>query len=254
MANIRILRKNDKAYIELPQDMAGSDEVELFHLRDGYYMLTAPLGAPKRESGTISEREKGVLRKLLSIRFENRTPEYVKKTLSGEELAVLNGLEERKLVNVFIGRKYKDGVYNISDKIYPLLSGKAGAAANEEEPERRVRAAASPATAVLSLRSQGFVVLPNKREAMTLSELLGDEMKKGGVIGVKGFDGRFYAVTRSYFESSQSSINSVLKEDMDSPSISQAAKLDPEGCMAVLRLMAENGDILEKKKGVFAPV
>jgi hypothetical protein len=104
------------------------------------------------------------------------------------------------------------------------------------------------------LKSHGFVVIPNKRDAMGLSEKLRSDMKKGAVIGVKGFDGRFYAVTRSYFTTSQSSINSVLKEEMDSPSIASAAKLDPEGCIAVLRLMAENGEIIEKKKGVFAPV
>ena len=41
---------------------------------------------------------------------------------------------------------------------------------------------------------------------------------------------------------------------MDASSVSAATKLDPEGCMAVLRIMSEAGEILEKKKGVFAPV
>ena len=59
-------------------------------------------------------------------------------------------------------------------------------------------------------------------------------MKKGGVIGVKGFDGKFYAVTRSYFNASQSAVNTVLKEDiftpniMDKRSISAANLLSPE--------------------------
>ena len=253
MAKIRILRKQDKAYIELPSEMASGDEIELFQLKSGYYLLTMPLGqqAAKPE-GVISDRERAVLKRLLSIRFENRTPAHVNKTLTESELAVLKDLEKRRLVNVFIGRKYKDGVYNINDKIYPLLSQKAGTP--EKAQERRPRMGSSPDTAVLSLKSHGFVVIPNKREALLLSEKLGSDMKKGGVIGVKGFDGKFYAVTRNYFTASQSSINSVLKEDMDSPSIASAAKLDPEGCMAVLRLMAENGDIIEKKKGIFAPV
>jgi hypothetical protein len=79
-------------------------------------------------------------------------------------------------------------------------------------------------------------------------------MKSGAVVGVKGFDGKFYIVTRSYFNQSQAVVGSILKEDMDAPSIAAMAKLEPEGCLAVLRLMAENGELIEKKRGVFAPV
>jgi len=41
---------------------------------------------------------------------------------------------------------------------------------------------------------------------------------------------------------------------MDCDSIAAAAKLDADGCRAALRLMAENGDIIEKKRGIFAAV
>jgi len=41
---------------------------------------------------------------------------------------------------------------------------------------------------------------------------------------------------------------------MDPSSIASASKLEAGGCMAVLRIMAENGEIIERKKGVFAPV
>jgi hypothetical protein len=250
MAKIRILRKQDKAYIELPPEMAAGDEIELFQLRSGYYLLTMPLGQPTAKS-MINERERVVLKKLLAIRFENRTPAHVTKTLSESDMVVLKALERKGLVNVFKGRKYKDGVYNIRDKIYPLLANKA---APPKEEQRRPAPYSSPETAVLALKSHGFVVIPNKREAMSLSDKLGSDLKKGAVIGVKGFDGKFYAVTRNYFTTAQSSINTVLKEDMDPQSIASAAKLDPEGCTAVLRLMAENGEIIEKKKGVFAQV
>jgi hypothetical protein len=79
-------------------------------------------------------------------------------------------------------------------------------------------------------------------------------MKNGAVAGVKGFDNRFYVVTKPYLLGAQGAITPVLKDDMDAPSVAAAAKLDPDGCMAVLRIMSEQGEILEKKKGVFAPV
>jgi hypothetical protein len=61
-------------------------------------------------------------------------------------------------------------------------------------------------------------------------------------------------VTKPYLLGAQGAITPVLKDDMDAPSVAAAAKLDPDGCMAVLRIMSEQGEILEKKKGVFAPV
>lgn len=255
MARVRVLRRQDKAYIEIPSDLAASAEAELFQLRDGFYLLSVPLEShgkpPNSASSGISEAERQVMKRLLSIRFEKRTPAFVGKALSEEEKSVLAGLVQKRFVNVFTGDKYRDGVYNISDSIYPLLSGRA-------QPSReQAGEAAQPRqnSGTLSvLKTRGFVIVQDKREAMELSERLGQEMKRGEVFGVKGFDNKFYIVTRDYFTASQQKVNAALKEDMDAPSIAEAAKLDQEGCVAVLRLMAENGEIIEKKRGVFAPV
>ncbi len=260
MAKIHVIRRQEKGYIELPADLARSDEIELFQLREGYYLITSPLGQPQLPPGQqapqkqqISETEKAVLRKLLSIRFENRVPAYVGKALSEQEKGVLSGLERRGLVNVFKGKKYVDGVYSIPDSIYPLLSQKAEP---REAPKTPVADAPPPSqgNSIGLLNSRGYIIITDKREALMLSEQLNGQMKSGGVVGVKGFDNKFYVVTRDYFTASEAKIASVLKEDMDAASVASAAKLDPEGCMAVLRLMAENGEIIEKKKGVFAPV
>ncbi|NYZ74083.1 hypothetical protein H0O00_02990 [Candidatus Micrarchaeota archaeon] len=265
MAKVRVLRRQEKAYIELPSEMAGQEELELFALKDGYYLLTMPLGLPpgqqtQKQKEGISEIERTILRKLLAIRFEKRTPEYVSKALSEREKEVLKALEQKGFVNVFKGDKYKDGVYNIRDSIYPLLSQKQDTT-KEAGPERRAEAAQAPMARPQStggafsiLNTRGFIIVQDKREAMMLSEQMTLQMKKGEVVGVKGFDGRFYIVTRDYLAEACKRINSVLKEDMDAPSIASAAKLDPDGCVAALRLMAENGDVIERKRGVFAPV
>jgi hypothetical protein len=264
MAKVRVLRRQEKAYIELPSDMAGQEEIELFQLKEGYYLITIPLGqqAPqaRQGQGRISDDERAVMKKLLSIRFENRTPEYVAKALEQAELATLSQLERKGFVNVFRGNKYRDGVYNISDSIYPLLQ-KGGQSRSQVAPETQnprnmtaSRPGASAASTGAMLQSQGFLIVQDKREALTLSEQLQPQMKSGAVVGVKGFDGKFYIVTRDYFSKARSAIDAALKDQMDSATVAAAVKLDPEGCLAVLRLMAENGDIIEKKKGVFAPV
>jgi hypothetical protein len=268
MAKVRILRRQDKAYIELPPEVVNCEELELFQLRDGYYLLSVPLGqhsglgTPAQAATVgISDAERAVLRKLLSIRFENRTPAHVGDSLSEEEKTILDGLEKKGLVNVFRGRKYKDGVYNISDSAYGLIHPKSGQTVQPEKAQNTSgRKAGStdmpqqPQSTFGLLRSRGFVVIQDKRDAMALSEQLGSEMKSGAVVGVKGFDGKFYMVTKSYFNSAQGAIGLALKDAMDAASIASAARLEPDGCLAVLRLMAENGDIIEKKRGVFAPV
>jgi hypothetical protein len=271
MARVRILRRQNSGYLELPKGLLGYDELELFELKDGYYLLSVPLGgeraaggakAPEgaeggirsgaRGAGAITPAERGVLRSLLAIRFEKRTPAYVAKELSEADLSVLRELERKGFVNVFRGQKYKEGVYNIRDSIYPLLSAAGQAQAAAVASPEAVPQHYSGVSNLLSTR--GFIIINDKNEARSLSEQLASEMKSGAVVGVKGFDGKFYAVTRAYFTKAQAAIVPIMKEPMDADSIAAAAKLEPEGCRAVLRLMAENGDLIEKKRGIFAAI
>ncbi|MFN7991855.1 MAG: hypothetical protein U0R44_06910 [Candidatus Micrarchaeia archaeon] len=250
MAKIRIIKRQERGYIELPPELARGEEIELFQLRDGYYLLSIPL-QPGPESaeppaGAIGDGERSVLKKLLSIKFENRTPEFVGKSLGEQERTILKDLERKGLVSIYRGKKYVDGVYSIKDSAYSLAQGAAPGIQRPPPPPS--------GNSIGLLGSRGFMIINDKREAIVLSEQLNVQMKSGAVLGVKGFDGKFYVVTRDYFTSGASKINSVLKEEMDSPSIAAAARLDPEGCMAILRLMAEGGDLIEKKRGVFAPV
>jgi hypothetical protein len=245
MAKARVLKKNDKAYLELPGEVAAYTEMEVFQLKEGYYLLTVPLGKSPEKEKKISESEKAVMKKLLSIRFEKRTPPYVAKVLSEEEKSILGSLIEKGHVNVFKGKKYMNGVYNIKDSIYPLLTGRGRPAAKKQE---------QPTDPISILNSRGFLIMDDKDQALKLSRQLGEEIKKGSVRGVKGFDGRFYAVTSSYLSSAQEKILAVLKDAMDLDSIATATKLESGACVAVLKLMAEKGEIIEKKKGLFAPV
>lgn len=236
MARLRILRREDKVYMELPSEMAKYEEVEFFLLKDGFYLLTAPLGqAPQKN--TVNETDLFVLKKLLGIRFENRTPDYVSKTFSQSELETLRELENRNFVNLFKSKKYPEGVYNIPDSTFSL-----------------VQKSNQPGSQGAGLTHRGFLIITDKKDALALSEQLAPDMKTGAVVGVKGFDGKFYVVTRDYYASSRTKITGVLKHEMDILAVANSTKLDPEGCTAVLRLMAEAGEVIEKKKGVFAPV
>jgi hypothetical protein len=260
---VRVQKRQNVSYIELPAELATRDEIEIFQLRPGYYLLSLPLGQPQaparqeeaaKGGDSLSGEERAVLMKLLSIRFEQRVPAYVNKALDDGEKAVLKGLEARGLVNVFKGAKYKEGVYNIRDSIYPQLSQKAAPQRPEAQARPAETASGTQNDLVAILKRQGFIVINDRNQARALSEALSQEMKNGAVAGVKGFDNKFYVVTKSYLASAQAAIANALKEDMDSQSVAAASRLDPDGCLAVLRIMSEAGEILEKKRGVFAPV
>jgi len=241
---VRVLKRQNSAYIELPKEMLDCDAVELFPLKEGYYLLSVPLGQPAPAPKSEDVTEHSVLRKMLSIRFENRTPAYVNKSLSDKEKIVLKELERKGLVNVFKGTKYKDGVYNINDKVYAML------AKESQAPEPR---GGSMDSSGLLVR-QGYLVVLDRNEARALSEKLAQDMKSGAVLGVKAFDGKFYIVTRTYLTKAQAAIMAVLKENMDASGIAAAAKLEPAGCLAALYVLADGGEIIEKKRGIFAPV
>ncbi len=286
MARARVIRKQDRCYIELPKEFLAQDEVELFQLRDGYYFLSMPLermdrtgiepakpeGPSAARNGTASEAEISVLHKLQSIKFSDRTTENVARALSAPEKETLVQLEKKGWVNLFRGDKYRNGVYNIADKVYPMLGKAHGAAAQEEgnrdaEPRAQdtkpktqnpgPQAAPSqqlpPSYALLM--KQGYMVIREQKDAKAMSEMLKTEMKSGSVSGTKGFDGAFYVVTKKYFDSASRAVLDCLRDKpADVQAIAGASGLDADGAMAVLQQLAESGDVIEKRKGTYAAV
>lgn len=269
MGKARILKKGEHGYIELPPEFLAYEDAELFQLRDGYYLLSLPLGTGTRKAAedkaprqarqkTLSDAERGLLLKLLNIRFEKRTPSYVTKSLSEAERAVLKELESKNYVNVFTGTKYRDGVYNINDDVYPLISGRPDpqkAVPHKPAQETAVRKDAQlPQSPYRRLMDRGFIVLENKNDARDFSEKVERDIKSGAIKGIKGFDGRFYAVTSGYLSKASEAILKALDRDMDLDTLAAQAGLDRDGCSAVLRLLSESGEVIEKKKGLFAAV
>jgi hypothetical protein len=249
MARAKVIKKQNRCFIELPESFLSSEEVELFALRDGYYLLSMPLSsvpAQPQSSAAPTPAEIAVLHKLQAIKFGDRTPENVSRILSDNEKETLRMLEKKGLVNLFKGNKYKDGVYNIDDNVYPILKN-----TNEQKP-RETSAVADPIHQALA--KQGFIVIKDQREARELSERLKSEMKSGSVVGTKGFDGSFYVVTRDYFSKASKLILGALEKEADVLTIAATCKLDADGVRTVLQHLAESGEIIEKRKGTFAAV
>lgn len=243
----------------LPQELADSSALELFPLRDGAYLLTVKgfVGqkgmlskTPHAPRDALSENEKGLVRKLLAIRFERRVPAEVAKLLSREEKELLETLMKKEMVQVFHGGKYeKGGVYNVSDFAFNSVREPAAASVSPSAAQ----AAPLPISSVAHLEKFGWMILENDTEARNFANAFPDRVKSGEVRGQRAFDRRYYFVTRQFFESHEKDVQSALgKPGRTAEEISSQIGIGAEGCMAILVHLLESGDVMEKKKGEFS--
>jgi len=268
-SRMRIIKKDGKAYLELPEEFYSINSAEFFRLRDGYYLLTVPLGvkteavskqekheAVKASIQIPTEAEKKVLKRLLSIKFQNRIPSNVDKVLTAEEKKVLKELEEKRFINLFRGRKYPEGVYNINDRIYSTLYGKKTVTQKKEpakaEPVKAAKkdAKTDPAS---SLDKNGYAV-GTSRDLRDIIDKNKTAIKSGKIKGLKGFDGRFYIARMDYVSKMSPLIIAQLDKERSIDEVAENLKIEPDAVRTVLHILAEAGDVIEKRKGVYAAV
>lgn len=102
------------------------------------------------------------------------------------------------------------------------------------------------------LGGKGFAVL-DEATAKSVSKSLESDIQAGQVFGFRGFDNKFYIITRAEFE--------PLCEKMVGR-LSRGAEMSPEQAAAALKedatkvacafhVLTERGDALEKRKGIF---
>lgn len=260
---IGLIKKNGRVFVELPAEFADYEELEVFKLRDGFYIIATPLenlaakpGAKEGERKTekterssqteISEKEKEVVEKLSRIRFEQRTPDYVAKVLNKEELELLRQLERKGFINIYKGQKYKQGVYNISDQIYSFIYHGNKSAEKKDAVQNK-------GTPYEQLVKEGYLVASEK-EALALLEKIRDQVKKGEIKGMKGFDNNYYIMSSRYYSDLSRKILKVLDRDMQPSEIAKILRVDEGAVRAALLFLSEAGEVIEKRKNIYAAV
>ena len=234
-----------KLVAELPQPLVEKlglkegDELQLEE-QEGWWLLTKA-EPEKPAQPAVSAEELALLRKLNSFRFDARTPEKVDRLLSASEKRALEGLIKKRHVRLYKGGKYqKTGVYSISESVYGLLK------------QRAVMTTPAESTPMAALQVHGWLVIANENEAVRLSEALRVQIQAGEVFGMRGFDTKFYVVTRRFYDDTAPRIAAVLeKGPADREEIAAKLRLPVEATTAVIEPMRERSELIEKAKGMY---
>lgn len=232
----KVIKREKGCYLKLPEEFKGVDEVELFLLREGHYLLSFPLkaggsAAPQKKAETDEEK---VLGKIDSLGYSKRSPSQLSKILSKEEQKILERLVKEGKVAYIHNKKFKEGIYVIEKR------GQEKKPLDEASNELANQ-----------LFTNGYIILAGSREAQNLSERL--IKHKGSIMGIRGFDGKYYVVTSTYFQKVWGAL-SKLGEEITPEEAAEKSSLSIDGCKAVLKLLAEKGDYVEKKGGLYVRV
>lgn len=125
-------------------------------------------------------------------------------------------------------------------------------------PVKQTPAAESPKASApdsnpeASLLGRGYAIIANEEEARQISKQFEKEIKANEIVGVRGFDKKFYIVTGTFLKENYQKITKAIgSRELGIRDIAASAKIDEMGCNACLQVMKEQGEVIEKRKGVF---
>ncbi|MFH0836482.1 MAG: AbrB/MazE/SpoVT family DNA-binding domain-containing protein [Candidatus Micrarchaeota archaeon] len=146
-----------------------------------------------------------------------------------------------------------DGIVLLVSK--KLLSGWAKDKVFSEISYRLKDGAGDKDETLQLLSKQGFFIISRAGEAKALSEKFEQEIKAGNVIGARSFDKTFYIVDKNYFvRVSQKMRKALAARPLTISALADEIKESVNGCKAVVEVLREEGELIEKKKGEFALV
>jgi bifunctional DNA-binding transcriptional regulator/antitoxin component of YhaV-PrlF toxin-antitoxin module len=229
----------------------------------------------QRPAPSLSVEELALLKKLDRVKYDQRTSSKVNATLSDQERKVLQRLIDRRVIALMRKGTSQDFAYSISKDVYNrYLYGKRGMEADKElemlsqhsqqpvpkkpvpGPKTWEMALSSKEENVKQLESEGFIVLSTEAEATELASAIEESIHQGQVVGQRAFKNRkFYVALRSYVNKISPRVLKVLSDKrMSVAEIAAATDTPEDGVRAVLYILADSGDVIEKKSDIFARV
>lgn len=230
-----------------------------------------PTPTAARSSASPDARELEVLKKLDTLRYNDRTATKVSAMFNADEKAVLQVLIKKGMVSPFKKPGEKDFKYGIQKSVYDnfLYRNKKPSAAAVQEQAAKPRYQQSSQPTRLNqkawedkitgsdsfmdlLESKGFLVLNNEADAALVSASLEDSIRQGLVVGTRAFNKKFYIGLRGFINKNASKILKIIEQkSMDVDDISKLVGLEEDGVRTILYFLSESGDVTEVRRDIF---
>ena len=227
---MRVFKHGDSLAIVLPpgikasSQVAENDEFEFFELEPGILVLVSK----SKLSAAVKEKAVALL---LKKAMDSPAP-------SPMDSAFVSASSLSAPVQQPFARKQNS------------YSGPEPQFVSAAEFARKAPVASKSIDAVLG--GNGFAIL-DEAAAKVASKELESYLSHGEVYGAKGFDNKFYVISREQFEPLAEKIISRITRGSEivPAKAAEALKEDPVKVACALHVLKERGDALEKKRGVF---
>jgi antitoxin component of MazEF toxin-antitoxin module len=285
----KVKKSNNSLFVAIPPSMAAElsikegDDLDFIKQSDRSFvvakkadllkLLEGQLERPEQGSQRVSysraqqigESELELLKKLDTLRYNERTKEKVDSMLDADEKALLRALVERKFVGLFRKEAKEPYRYSIAKAVYDKFlyrKGKIDAAqpqSSEPKPRPLNRAAAKrwdepsgPADYMAELETNGYIVLKSEADAASASAALEDSIKHGLVVGTRAFDKKFYIGLKGFINRNAPKIMKALDgRSAKADEIADELHMNYDGVKTVLSILAESGDVTEVRRDIF---
>jgi hypothetical protein len=231
---------------------------------------------PKVTNANISLEagELTVLKKLDTLKYNDRTNVKVASMLNGDEKAVLQTLIKKGMVVPFKKAGEKEVKYSIQKSVYDMFlyrnkkpeQQSAPVAITSAPRAKVVQSVSKPAPKAWEqkiaptgseaymeqLESKGFLVLGNEAEASLVSTALEDSIRHGLVVGTRAFNKKFYIGLRGFINKYATKILKVIdQKGMNVEDIAKETGIEEDGCRTILYFLSESGDVTEVRRDIF---
>jgi hypothetical protein len=295
----KVYRSNNKLVVYLPFDLIADfalkegDELDFFK-HEGYYIVakkstvadmitgrqavqqpakpTVPQAAQKTvfKQATPNAAEMALLKKLDTVRYNDRTKDKINSMLSADERKVAAEMLKKKYVELYKKSGESDFKYSIPKSIYDSFLMRKKPAMSEKkveakpQPARQAQAAPQPSPKrweqslgsaniyLKRLEANGYLVINSETEASAASAALEDSIRRGLVVGIRAFNKKFYIATKAFITKSLPKIGKMIgSRGISVSDITKETGVEEDGVRAILYIMAEAGDVTEIRKDVF---
>ncbi|MFI5412625.1 MAG: AbrB/MazE/SpoVT family DNA-binding domain-containing protein [Candidatus Micrarchaeales archaeon] len=221
----------------------------------------------------LETKELEVLKKLDTLKYNDRTISKVNAMLNGNEKETLQVLLKKKVIVPFKKTGEKESHYSIQKSIYDrflyrknkVVEVNSAVDSQQTRPKSQViKTAIQPVQKAWEqklgeknayvdiLESKGFLVLNNEGDAAMVSATLEDSIRQGLVLGTRAFNKKFYIGLRGFINRHAPKILKIIEQkSVNAEQIAKETGLEEDAVRTILYVLSESGDVTEVRRDLF---